>query len=145
MQDMNVGVIGIGFIGPAHIEALRRQGNIRVAALAHRDEEKAKAKAEMLGIEKHYGDYWGLLEKENVDVVHICTPNHLHYDMARDSLRGGKHVACETPRAMDVRQAEELVELAIGQASTFKKSRMLLARSRSCGGTQVVQRNHQRQ
>jgi len=112
MQDVNVGVIGIGFIGPAHIEALRRLGNIRVVALAHSDEEKAKAKAELLGVEKHYGDYRELLEKEDVDVVHICTPNHLHYDMARASLRAGKHVVCEKPLAMDVRQAEELVELA---------------------------------
>ena len=112
MQNVNVGVIGIGFIGPAHIEALRRLGNIQVVALAHSDEEKAKAKAESLGVEKHYGDCRELLEKEDVDVVHICTPNHLHYDMARESLQAGKHVVCEKPLAMDVTQADELVELA---------------------------------
>lgn len=65
-----------------------------------------------MGVEKHYGDYRELLEKEDVDVVHICTPNHLHFDMARESLRAGKHVVCEKPLAMDVGQAEELVELA---------------------------------
>jgi len=112
MKKIKVGVIGTGFIGPAHIEALRRLGNIEVAALAEYSEDAAKSKAEALGIEHHYGDYKKLLEDKDIESVHICSPNHLHYEMAKAALEAGKHVICEKPLAVNVAEAEELVELA---------------------------------
>jgi len=112
MKKIKVGVIGTGFIGPAHIEALRRLGNIEVAALAEYSEDAAKSKAEALGIERHYGDYKRLLEDKDIESVHICSPNHLHYEMAKAALEAGKHVICEKPLAVSVAEAEELVELA---------------------------------
>ncbi|MFH1719934.1 MAG: Gfo/Idh/MocA family oxidoreductase [Planctomycetota bacterium] len=112
MQKIKVGVIGTGFIGPAHIEALRRLGNIDVAALAEYSEDAAKSKAEALGIDRHYGDYRELLKDKSIESVHICSPNHLHYEMAKAALGAGKHVICEKPLAVSVAEAEELVELA---------------------------------
>ena len=112
MKKIKVGVIGRGFIGPAHIEALRRLGNIDVVALADVDEETARAKAQALRVENHYGDYRNLIENQDIQSVHICTPNHLHYQMAREALLAGKHVVCEKPLAVSVSEAEELVELA---------------------------------
>jgi len=112
MQKIKVGVIGTGFIGPAHIEALRRLGNIDVAALAEYSEDAAKSKAEALGIDRHYGDYRELLKDKSIESVHICSPNHLHYEMAKAALEAGKHVICEKPLAVSVAEAEELVELA---------------------------------
>ncbi len=112
MEKVKVGVIGTGFIGPAHIEALRRLGNIEVAALAECSNDIAKSKAELLGIEKYYGDYKHLLKDRDIQSVHICSPNYLHYTMAKEALEAGKHTICEKPLAISVAEAEELVDLA---------------------------------
>jgi predicted dehydrogenase len=112
MKQIRVGVIGVGFIGPAHIEALRRLPGIEVAALAHSSDAKARAKAEELGVAKAFGDYRKLLEIKEIEAVHVCTPNHLHFPQTRDALQAGKHVVCEKPLAMSVKEGEELIRLA---------------------------------
>jgi predicted dehydrogenase len=112
MRRVKVGVIGTGFIGPAHIEALRRLGHVDVAALAERSADLAKSKARTLGIAKSYGDYRELLKDDRIESVHVCSPNHLHYEIAKAALEAGKHVICEKPLAISVAEAEELVELA---------------------------------
>ena len=112
MERIKVGVIGTGFIGPAHIEALRRLGTIDVVGLAECSEDVARAKAEALGIERYYGDYRELLKQDEILSVHICSPNYLHYEMAKAALEAGKHVICEKPLAISAAEAEELVELA---------------------------------
>ena len=106
MERIKVGVIGTGFIGPAHVEALRRLGNIDVVALAEYSDDVAKSKAEMLGIERHYGDYRELLKDGSIQSVHICSPNYLHCEMAKAALSAGKHVICEKPLAISVAEAE---------------------------------------
>lgn len=111
MKTIKVGVAGIGFIGPAHIEALRRLPGIEVIAISESSEELAKSKAAQLGIEKYFGSYEKLL-KEDIDCVHICTPNSLHFEMAKAALLAGKHVVCEKPLATTVAEGEELLELA---------------------------------
>ena len=105
------GIIGIGYIGPVHIEALRRIGNVEVVAVTHSSEESTKEKARLLGIPKAYGDYRDLINDPEIDVVHICTPNHLHYIQAKEALLAGKHVLCEKPLAMNSDEARELVSL----------------------------------
>lgn len=112
MKKFKVGVIGTGFIGPAHVEALSRLSNTEVVALAECSDEIARSKAEMLGIEKHYGDYRQLLDDDDIQSVHICSPNYLHFEMAKAALVAGKHVICEKPLAISVAEAEELVDLA---------------------------------
>ena len=112
MNKVNVGVIGTGFIGPAHIEALRRIGFVNVQALADINEQTARCKAEQLGIPEAYGDYKELINNENIDAVHICTPNFLHYSMVKDALNAGKHVVCEKPLAMTSAEADELLSIA---------------------------------
>jgi len=112
MERLKVGVIGKGFIGPAHIEALMRLGTIEVVALAGTDEVESKVKAEQLGIRKSYGDYKKLLENKELEVIHICSPNNLHYPMAKEALDAGKHVVCEKPLAISVEQGKALLELA---------------------------------
>ncbi len=111
MQTVKVGVAGLGFIGPAHIEALRRIPGIEVVAVSEYSEEQAKEKAQQLGIEKYHGNFDDLL-KESIDCVHICTPNNLHYEMSKAALLAGKHVVCEKPLATTVDEGKELVELA---------------------------------
>lgn len=109
---VKVGVIGTGFIGPAHIEAARRTFLAEVIGLADINEEVARYKAEQYAVSRCYGDYRELLRDDDVEVVHICTPNYLHYEMSREALLAGKHVICEKPLAMNRKEAEELVELA---------------------------------
>jgi predicted dehydrogenase len=105
-------IAGAGFIGPAHIEALRRIPGIEVVALAHSGQEAAQEKARQLGIAQAYGDFDTMLREADFDVVHICTPNNLHYGMAKAALLAGKHVVCEKPLATTVAEAEELCALA---------------------------------
>ncbi len=112
MNRLKVGVIGTGFIGPAHIEALRRTGLADVVALADVNDEIAKAKAEELSVPQSYGDYKALLADPEIDIVHVCTPNHLHYAMSKEAMEAGKHVVCEKPLAMNSAEAAELVRIA---------------------------------
>jgi predicted dehydrogenase len=111
MKKIKIGVVGTGFIGPAHIEALRRLPNIEVAALCEVTEELARQKADALGIERSYV-FEELLQQEDLTSVHICTPNFLHYAQSKAALLAGKHVICEKPLATDLKEADELVQLA---------------------------------
>ena len=112
MQKIQAGIIGTGFIGPAHVEALRRLGHVEVAAVAERDADLAEAKAQELTIPRSYGDYHELLANADIQVVHNCTPNHLHFEVNRDILAAGKHVVSEKPLAMNSTESRELVRLA---------------------------------
>lgn len=112
MKQIKAGIIGTGFIGPAHVEALRRLGYVEVAAVAERGDELAQRKAEDLSIPKAYGDYHQLLADPEIEVVHNCTPNHLHFEVNRDILVAGKHVVSEKPLAMNPTESRELVRLA---------------------------------
>ncbi len=112
MQRIKAGIIGTGFIGPAHVEALRRLGFVEVAAVAERGQELAQRKADELSIPMAYGDYHQLLADPEIKVVHNCTPNHLHFEVNRDILAAGKHVVSEKPLAMNSQESKELVRLA---------------------------------
>ena len=111
MTKIKVGVVGTGFIGPAHIEALRRLPNLEVAALCEVNMELATAKAAQLGIERPC-TFEQLLAMDDIACVHICTPNFLHYSQSKAVLLAGKHVVCEKPLAKDLHEAEELTALA---------------------------------
>jgi predicted dehydrogenase len=110
-QTIGVGVVGTGFIGPAHIEGLRRIG-IQVMGLAEETQEKAVEKATELGIPQAYASFNEMLADPKIDVVHLAVPNYLHYPYAKAALMAGKHVVCEKPLAMNSQQSGELVRLA---------------------------------
>ena len=110
-SSWRVGVIGTGFIGPAHIEALRRLG-IEVAAIAGHGAERTAEKARQLHIPQSYGSAEEMLADPSIDVVHITSPNHLHFPHAKAALLAGKHVVCEKPLAMNSQESAELVKLA---------------------------------
>ncbi|MGB3617598.1 MAG: Gfo/Idh/MocA family oxidoreductase, partial [Catalinimonas sp.] len=112
MKKINVGVAGLGFIGPAHIEALRRLPNVNVLAVNHFPADETREKADALGVERAYGDYEEMLQDGDLDSIHVCTPNHMHFDMAKRALEAGKHVVCEKPLSNTVAEAEALVKLA---------------------------------
>lgn len=111
MKKIRAAVTGMGFIGVAHVEALRRLNNVEVTAICG-TARSVKTKAEELGIETYYTDFNEMLKNPEIDAVHICTPNHLHYQMAKDALNAGKHVICEKPLTTTQKEAEELVTIA---------------------------------
>ncbi|MBR0599262.1 Gfo/Idh/MocA family protein [Sinanaerobacter chloroacetimidivorans] len=111
MKKIKAAVAGMGFIGTAHVEALKRLNNVEVAAICG-SKRCTEAKAEELGVENYYSDYSEMLKNPEIDSVHICTPNYLHFQMAKDALNAGKHVICEKPLTTTKEEAEELAALA---------------------------------
>jgi predicted dehydrogenase len=105
--DLKAGVVGTGFIGVVHVDALRRIG-VEVKGVVGSSPERAGAK----GIAPVYASYEELLADDDVDVVHLTTPNNLHYPQVKQALAAGKHVVCEKPLAMTSTETTELVELA---------------------------------
>ncbi|MBN1854989.1 MAG: Gfo/Idh/MocA family oxidoreductase [Pirellulales bacterium] len=112
MKTIKAGVVGTGFIGPAHVEAIRRLGFVEVVALAEKDADLARAKADAMSIPKAYGDYRDLIADPDVEVVHNCTPNHLHFPVNKATMAAGKPIISEKPLAMDSGESRELVRLA---------------------------------
>ena len=111
MKQFSTVVVGTGFIGPVHVEALRRSG-VRVAGILGSSLEKSLAAAQQLHLPKGYRDLAEVLADREVDAVHITTPNRHHHAQASAALRAGKHVLCEKPLAMDSHESAELVALA---------------------------------
>ena len=112
MTRIGMGLVGAGFVGPHHIDAVRRLGFVDVVAIASSNEESARGKAEALGVRKGYGSYQALLDDPEVQVVHNATPNHLHYEVTSAALARGKHVVSDKPLAMTSAQAKRLVDEA---------------------------------
>jgi predicted dehydrogenase len=112
LHHLRAGVIGTGFIGPVHIEALRRLG-VQVTAICG-STRNAQATAERWGIPEVYGDYdyAGMYRSPNVDVVHITSPNKVHVEQALAALAAGKHVVCEKPLGMTTRETARVVSAA---------------------------------
>jgi len=112
MRKIKAGIVGTGFIGPAHVEAVRRLGYVEMAALAEDGQALADKKAAELSIPKAYGDWRELLADPEIEVVHLATPNTLHYPIAVEAIRAGKHVFSEKPLAMNSDESRTLVRLA---------------------------------
>jgi len=111
MSQPGVAVVGTGFIGPVHVEGLRRAGQ-HVVGILGSTLEKSRQAAETLGLEAAYADLNELLQDPRIGSVHITTPNRLHFEQVTQVLRAGKHVLCEKPLAMNSRETSELVSLA---------------------------------
>lgn len=109
---IKVGIIGGGFIGPVHIDALRRLGDVQVVALCDSTLSLAQEKARALAIPHAFGSVEALLAHPDLQVVHNCTPNHLHAQINRQILQAGKHLFSEKPLCMTPDEARELVALA---------------------------------
>lgn len=109
---INVGVIGAGFIGPIHLEALARLPGIRVAFVADVDATRARQAAADHGIEHWCSDWREVVRNPDIHVIHNCTPNKHHFEINREAIVQGKHVFSEKPLCMTLEEAEQLVHLA---------------------------------
>jgi predicted dehydrogenase len=112
MKTIRTAIIGTGFMGRVHLEALRRVEFVEVVAVVGRKEEAARKLGAGFSVARFATDYREILRDPTIEAVHICTPNAEHFPMAKEALLAGKHVLCEKPLATSVKEGEELVALA---------------------------------
>ena len=110
-STFSAAVVGTGFIGPVHVEGLRRAG-VRVAGIVGSSPGKSREAAERLGLPTKYASFEDVLVDPTVDAVHLTTPNRFHFGQATAVLQAGKHVLCEKPLAMNPSESARLVRLA---------------------------------
>ncbi len=110
-SDIGAAVIGTGFIGTVHTQALRRLG-INVRGVLGSSAKRGKQRAHELGVVQAYLSLEDLLSDDQVDVVHVTSPNHAHYPQVKAIIQAGKHVICEKPLAMTSVESAEMVKLA---------------------------------
>src|SRR5664279_1428120 len=111
MSEIGAAVIGSGFIGTVHVEALRRLG-VTVHGILGSTPERAAQRATHLGVARAYASLDELLADPRVDVVHVTSPNQLHFPQVKAILAAGRHVVCEKPLAVISAESAELVQLA---------------------------------
>jgi predicted dehydrogenase len=113
---LRAAVVGTGFMGRTHLEAIRRLGFVDVAAVVGSSREKARTFADGSGIDLATDDYRAVVGDPAIHAVHICTPNAQHFAVASAALDRGKHVLCEKPLALTKAEAATLVALADAKA-----------------------------
>ena len=111
MVALRAAVVGTGFIGRVHARSARLAG-ARLVGVAGSSPEKGRVAAEEVGAEHAFASGEELVEADGLDVVHICTPNHLHEPLALKALAAGKHVVLEKPVALDGAGAERVAGAA---------------------------------
>src|SRR5258705_8488318 len=109
---IGMGLVGPGFVGAHHVDAVRRLGFVDVVAIAASTDASARRKAAALGIPKAYGSYEALVADPDVHVVHNTTPNYLHAPVILAALAHGKHVVSDKPLAMNAAEARQLWDAA---------------------------------
>ena len=112
MNRIGMGLVGAGFVGPHHVDAVRRLGFVDIVAVAGSTDASGRQKADALGARRGYGSYQALLDDPDVHVVHNATPNYLHYEVTSAALAKGKHVVSDKPLAMTAAQSRKLLDEA---------------------------------
>src|SRR3954468_1264263 len=112
MKRIRTAIIGTGFMGRVHLEAVRRLGFVEVVAIAGRRIDAARSMADAFHVERVESHYDRILADPDIQAIHICTPNSLHAPIAKAALAAGKHVLCEKPLAMSTTEAQEIETLA---------------------------------
>ncbi len=110
MRSVRCGIVGFGFVGPQHAEAMRRLGFVDIAAVCSAEPEVTREKALRLGIPKVYERYEDLLDDPSIEVVDIVTPTRMHHPIALAAIARGKHVIVEKPLALSLVQAREMLD-----------------------------------
>ena len=111
MRKINVGILGMGYIGESHIDAICRIPYCNLYAIADTNLELAKAKAERFGVEKCYSSIEEMLNDPNVDAIHNCTPNFLHTEINKKVIESGKHLFSEKPLSKNYEEAKSLIDV----------------------------------
>lgn len=117
MKTLNVALIGTGFMGRTHSNAYNQAPKFFslpvhpvMKVVSARNLESLKLFAENFGWESHTTDWKDVISRDDIDIVDICTPNNLHYEMVLEAAKAGKTIICEKPLAMNESEAKEMVE-----------------------------------
>lgn len=113
VSELRAAVVGLGFVGHAHVEALRRIG-VEVVGVMGSSPQRTAEKAATLGVSTVYPDLDAALGDDRVDVVHIASPNHLHCTQASAAIDAGKHLVVEKPLGRDATETGQLVQRVTG-------------------------------
>lgn len=143
-RKLRVGIIGCGAIAvEKHLPSLQKIKEVEVVAFCNRNNEKAEMAAKDFGTadSKIYSDYKEMLKDETIDVVHVCTPNSSHGEIAIAALESGKHVMCEKPMAKTAAEAKRMLaaaknsgkKLTIGYNNRFRPDSQYLHKAASRG------------
>ncbi|WP_405578918.1 Gfo/Idh/MocA family protein [Streptomyces sp. NBC_01190] len=108
---LRTAIAGAGMIGRVHLDAVRRSG-APVVGISASSPARAREAAAELGVDRAFDTSRALVTSDDVDVVHICTPNDAHAELAELALRAGKHVVCEKPLTTGAATADALAALA---------------------------------
>ena len=112
MEKLRAGVIGLGFIGMQHVDAIMRVPQAQLAAVSSGSAEKARAVSERFGAAKHYDSWREMIADPEINVIHNCTPNALHDEINRAAILAGKHIYSEKPLSGSAALAREMTLLA---------------------------------
>src|SRR6476660_2003001 len=112
MTPVRFGLIGFGAWGSHHAQAIAKTAGAELVAVAARSEATRAAAKEQHPTAHVYDDYRALLERDQLDVVDVVLPSHLHYEVAKAVLESGRHLFMEKPMALTVAHCDELIRLA---------------------------------
>ncbi|WP_349407500.1 Gfo/Idh/MocA family oxidoreductase [Pseudalkalibacillus sp. SCS-8] len=112
MKRLKAGIIGTGFSAMSHLEALKRLPNVEVVAIASSKREKAERVARQYHIEKAFDQVDEMIQDPDIDVIHNCSSNHLHFPFNKEVLQAGKHLLSEKPLALNSKESAELNAIA---------------------------------
>lgn len=110
-KKIKVGIIGMGYIGTSHIEAIHRIGFVDLVAVTDVNYELAKKKADEFGIPKCYRTIDELIADPEIESIHDCTPNHMHTEINKKIIEAGKHVFSEKPLARSSAESAEVLDV----------------------------------
>lgn len=111
MRKIKTAIIGSGFMGTAHLEALQRIGGVEVVLIASDDIKSGKNLADKFSVADYSNDWKEVITNSQVEVIHNCTPNHLHFQINKEAIKNNKHIISEKPLTIDSKQSAELIKL----------------------------------
>ena len=118
MKKFKAGIVGCGNIFPMHAVSVGKLENVELMAVCDVKEDRAKAKAKEFNC-KYYLDYKEMIDKEELDVVHICTPHYMHAPISIYASNAGKQVLTEKPMSISLQDAEAMIKAADDSKTTL--------------------------
>ncbi|MCC6797974.1 MAG: Gfo/Idh/MocA family oxidoreductase [Candidatus Hydrogenedentes bacterium] len=119
MSDIGIGLVGSQFIADIHAESFKHIRGARLVAVASPTKSNAQQLADKHGIPHVYTDYREMLQREDIHGVVLCLPNYLHCQVTIDAAKAGKHILCEKPMCMNLREADTMIAACAKAAVIF--------------------------
>jgi predicted dehydrogenase len=109
-KELRVGIVGAGMMGIHHAEAIRRLPCTNIVAIADSNEKMLIETSKKINILNTYNDYRQMILENNLDVIHVCTPNYTHFEISKYAIENNLNVFCEKPLGISSLETKKLVE-----------------------------------